>query len=227
MIPAFIMTGSMIMPATWSLCSSRRRATLPRSLNAAISVRSVMALGMPVEAGALLGLSSGPACSGCRGDGDLHRVVMTVVAALDLDDQVPAGDGAHEVDGVHGGFGAGVGEAPSWQAEAAGEFLGDHDGVRGGLGEMGPLPGLVGYRFLDGRVGVAGQGSAVAAVQVDVLVAVDVPDLRAAAVAQPDRLRRGDLPARGDTAGEVALGLLWPGVWSAAGGGRRSPPAPR
>jgi hypothetical protein len=44
-------------------------------------------------------------------------------------------------------------------------------------------------------------------VQVHVLVAVDVVDLRAAAVAQPDRLRRGDLPARGDTAREVLPGL--------------------
>jgi len=55
---------------------------------------------------------------------------------------------------------------------------------------------------------VAGQGGAVAAVQVDVLVAVDVPDLRAAAVTQPDRLRRGDLPAGSDAAGEVLFGLL-------------------
>jgi len=68
---------------------------------------------------------------------------------------------------------------------------------------MGAVSGLACYGFLDGRVSVAGQGGAVAAVQVDVLVAVDVPDLRAAAAAQPDGLRRGDLPARGDAAGEV------------------------
>ena len=136
-----------------------------------------MARGMPVEAGALLGLSFGPARSGSGGDGDLHRVVMTVVAALDLDDQVPAGDRAHEVNGVHGGFGAGVGEAPSGQAEAAGEFGRDRDGVRGGLGEVGALAGLFLDGFGDGGMGVAGQGGAVAAVQVHVLVAVDVPDL--------------------------------------------------
>jgi hypothetical protein len=44
--------------------------------------------------------------------------------------------------------------------------------------------------------------------QVHVLVAVDVVDFRALAVAQPDRLRRGDLPARGNTAGQVLLGGL-------------------
>ena len=114
--------------------------------------------------GGAVGLVFGPASFRLRGHRDLHRVVMTVVAALDLDDQVPAGDRAHEVDRVHGGFGAGVGEAPSCQAEPAGEFFGDHDGVRGGLGEMGALAGLSGYRFLDGWVGVAGQGGAVAAV---------------------------------------------------------------
>ena len=63
MIPAFIITGSMIMPAIWPSCSSSRRATLSRSLNAAISVRSVMAFGMPEEAGALAGLCRGPASS--------------------------------------------------------------------------------------------------------------------------------------------------------------------
>src|SRR5271169_3973346 len=158
--------------------------------------------------GGAVGLVSRPGYARLRGHRDLHRVVMTVIAALDLDDQVPAGDRAHEVDGVHGGFGAGVGETPFRQAEAARELPRDHDGVRGGLGEVGAQAGLACYCFRDGRVGVAGQGGAVAAVQVDVLIAVDVPDLRTAAVAQPDRLRHGDLPARGDTAGEVVLGLL-------------------
>src|SRR6478672_9363376 len=77
-----------------------------------------------------------------------------------------------------------------------------HDGTRGAV------LGLVRDGLRDRRVGVAGQGGAVAAVQVDVLVAVDIPDLRAAAAAEPDRLRHGDLPAGGDAAGEVLLGLL-------------------
>ena len=64
MIPAFIMIGSMIMPAIWSWCSSSSLATLSRSLNVAIRVRSVMARGMPVDEGALYGLWAGPASSG-------------------------------------------------------------------------------------------------------------------------------------------------------------------
>ena len=154
-----------------------------------------MALGMPVEAGALLGRSRGPAVR-VGSHGDLHRVVVAVVAALDLDDQVPAGDRAHEMDGVHGGFGPGVSESPAGQSEAAGELGRDRDRVLGRLGEVGTEAGLGADGVDDGGMGVAGQGGAVAAVQVDILVAVDVVDLRALAVAQPDRLRRGDLPAR-------------------------------
>ncbi len=74
--------------------------------------------------------------------------------------------------------------------------------------KTGHLTGLSGRGLLDGRVRVAGEGGAVAAVQVHVLVAVDVVDLRAVAVAQPDRLRCGDLPARGDPAGQVLLSRL-------------------
>ena len=64
MIPAFIMIGSMIIPATWSGCSSSSLATLSRSLNVAIRVRSVMAWGMPVDEGTCAGFSAGPASSG-------------------------------------------------------------------------------------------------------------------------------------------------------------------
>src|SRR5262249_56145388 len=53
-----------------------------------------------------------------------------------------------------------------------------------------------------GGGGGTGEAHAVPAVQVHVLVAVDVVDLGAAAVAEPDRLRDGDLPARGDPAGQ-------------------------
>src|SRR4051794_41773845 len=49
---------------------------------------------------------------------------------------------------------------------------------------------------------VTDEHHAVAAVHVDVLVAVDVVHLRAFAVAQPDGLRCRDLPARRGAAGE-------------------------
>ena len=70
----------------------------------------------------------------------------------------------------------------------------------------------------DRRVGVAGQRDAVAAVQVGVLVAVDVVQLGARAVAEPDRVRLGDLPAGGGAAGERAAS---PGGHPARSGCRR------
>ena len=63
-MPAFIMIGSTIIPAIRPGWASSSRATLPRSLNVATSVRSVIAAGMPEEDGTWLGRSRGPASSG-------------------------------------------------------------------------------------------------------------------------------------------------------------------
>ena len=125
-----------------------------------------------------------------------HRVVMAVVAALDLHDQVASGGGPHQVDRVHGRLGARVAEAPQRQSEARGEQLGDDDGVLGGLGEVGASPDPLAHRGDDRGVAVSGEHRAVAGVQVDVLGAVDVVHLGALSVAQPHRGRTGDLPAR-------------------------------
>ncbi len=46
-----------------------------------------------------------------------HRVVMTVVGPLCLDDQVPSGVRPHEVDGVHGRLGPRAAETPQRQPE--------------------------------------------------------------------------------------------------------------
>ena len=128
---------------------------------------------------------------------------MPVVAALDLDDEVAAGQRASEVHRVHGGLGARVGEPPQRQLEAAGQLAGDPDRVLGGLGEVRAAPDLLADRGDDRRMCMSRNGSAVAAVHVDVLGAVDVVDLGARAVAHPDRLRLGDLPVGRGATGEV------------------------
>jgi hypothetical protein len=51
---------------------------------------------------------------------DLERVVVSVVAAFDLDQPPPPGDGAHQMDGGEGRFGPGVGEAPQREPEPPG-----------------------------------------------------------------------------------------------------------
>jgi hypothetical protein len=99
-------------------------------------------------------------------------------------------------------------EAPERQAEAPGQLLGDRDRLLGRLGEVGAAADPPGHRGDHPRVGVADQHHPVAAVQVDVLVAVDVPDPAAGTVADPDRLRAGDLPAGGDPAGQRPPGPL-------------------
>ncbi len=133
----------------------------------------------------------------------LHRVVVAVIAALDLDDQIAPGQRAGKMDRVHGRLGAGVGEAPQRKIEAPGQLAGDPDRVLGRLGEVRAAAHPVADRLDDRRMRMPGNGSAVAAVHVDVLVAVHVVDLRALAVAHPDGLRFGDLPVGRRTPGEV------------------------
>ncbi len=139
-------------------------------------------------------------------DGDLQGVVVPVVAALDLDDVGPSGDGPHQVDGGQRRLGAAVGEAPHRQAEAPGQLGGDRDDVGDRLGEVGAVAHPLGHRGDDGRVGVAGEHRAEAAVEVDVLGAVDVPDPRASAALDEHRARRRVLPGRGDASREVGAG---------------------
>ncbi len=62
---------------------------------------------------------------------DHDVVVMAVVGAEDLHHLVAAGERAGDTDGVHGGLGPGVHEAPLGQLEVLGQMLGHDDGVLG------------------------------------------------------------------------------------------------
>ena len=78
-------------------------------------------------------------------------------------------------------------------------------GMMSGTGWAKWVPGgdAVAHRGDDRRVGVAGDHRAEAAVQVDVLVAVDVPHPGPGAALDEHRARRGVLPRRGHAAGQV------------------------
>src|ERR1022692_3270562 len=199
MMPEFIMIGSMSIPAIFPGFASSSLATAGRSLKPTTSVRSVITFGIP-------GLAGRADLVGVRADRHLHRVVVTVVAALDLDDRVTAGDGAHEVNRVHRDLGAGVAEAPLRQAEPDGKLLGDDERVWRRLGEVRAETDLAADGRHDRRMAVPSQRRAVSSGQVDVLVAVHVVDLGALAVAEPDRLRAGALPAGGHAAGQRMTG---------------------
>jgi hypothetical protein len=133
--------------------------------------------------------------------------VVAVVAALDLDEVGTVGDRPHQVDGGHRRLGARVGEAPQRDAEAAGQLGGHRDDVGRRLGEVGAPHDAFGDSANDRRVAVSGQHRAEAAVEVDVLGAVDVPHPRPDAPLEEDGARRGVLPRRGDPAGEVLARL--------------------
>ena len=127
-----------------------------------------------------------------RGRLDRHhqRVVMAVVAGFDLQDPLPSREPARDANRVKSRLGAGVGEAPLRLLESARQLARHHHTVLHGLREMRAAIYLLGDRVGDLRVGVADQHDAEAVVEVDVLVAVDVPNATALAVIRKHRLRR-------------------------------------
>ena len=138
-------------------------------------------------------------------DRDHHVVVMAVVGAEDLDDRVAAGRGPGDPDRVHRRLGAGVDVAPLRQAPAAGELLADDDRILGRRGEVGAELDPLVHRPRDRGMGVPLHHRAEAVVEVEVLVAVDIPDVRALAPRQVDRPRVARLVRRGDPADEAPL----------------------
>ena len=207
-MPAFIIIGSTIIPAISPSYRSSTFSSAPRLLNGTMTQRSVMAFGQAAggrDAGRLLDRADHVEVDE---GADHHRVVVPVVAALDLDDPIATGDGPHQVDGVHRRLGARVREAPEREAEALRELVGHDDRVVGGLREVGAERDPLGHRLHDRRVRVADGHGAVAGVEVDVLVAVDVEDARPLAVRHPDRRRPADHPVRRRATGEVLHGPL-------------------
>jgi hypothetical protein len=140
---------------------------------------------------------------------------MTVVAAFDLHDLVPAREGPGGPDGVHGGLGAGVGEAPQRQAEALRQQLG-HLGVQLARRDVERAVGELGLDGLDDeRVQVPHEQGAEAHVEVDVAVAVQVLQPGALGPGGHDRMGVVELERRRHAQGKGALrpvgGLLGAG----------------
>jgi hypothetical protein len=147
--------------------------------------------------------------------GDHHRVVVAVVGALDLDDQVALGGAAGEVDGRHRRFGPGVGEAPLRQSKAVAQVLRDDDRAVGGGGEVCALVVAGLDRLADHRARVTDAHHPEAVVEVDVLTAVDVPDQGTLAAIDVDRPGIVQLEGGGDAARHHLAGAV-----EVLGGGR-------
>ena len=136
---------------------------------------------MPFDIGVRRGLLAPAHDVGVRHDREHHRVVVAVVRALDLHDVVAAGRGARDPDRAHRRLGAGVREPHLSRGRSAGTAP-RRTAPSSSVGAAKCVPVRRGAldRLDDLRVRVADDHRAEAAVDVDVLVAVDVPDLRAA-----------------------------------------------
>ncbi len=103
-----------------------------------------------------------------------HCVVVAVVGALRLDDEVAAGVSPHQVDRIHRCLGPRAAEPPERQPEPSRELGGDLGDLGGGLGKVRPSdePFLHGGDNLG--VGVTHHQRPVPVVEIEVVVAVQV-----------------------------------------------------
>src|SRR5215212_10379458 len=105
--------------------------------------------------------------------------MMPVVAALYLDDEIPARDRAHQMHRIHRRLGARVGETPQRKTETPRELTSHHDRILRRLGEVRAprSPPRQGLDYL--RMSMADGTDTIPAVKVHILPTVGVVKLRA------------------------------------------------
>ncbi len=140
--------------------------------------------------------------------GEQHRVVVTVVRALHLDDLVAAGRGPGHADRVHRRLGARVHEPHLLELEPRADLLGQRDRRLGGHREVDALVGDLADRLDDLRVGMADHVHAEPAVEVGVLGAVDVPHARARSTLEVHGVRVSGLEVRRHAGRQALQGPL-------------------
>ena len=150
-------------------------------------------------------------------------VVPAVIVALELQDPLPTGEPPGEPDRVECRLGAGAAEDDSLGGrdhpdEPLGQLHFERVGGREGDAVIVHRPD---DRRPDAAVVVAEQDGTEGVVEVDVLVAVDVPDPRALGSLHVERIRRGAAPFALDATRRDGVGTLE----QLAGRGRRHRPA--
>ena len=108
-----------------------------------------------------------------------QRINVAVVAALKLQDLGAAGETAGQAHGGHGGLGTGVDQAYLLHGGALNNVLRQQRLALGGCAEGEAVGSRLLHCLHDGRVGIAVDHRAIGADQVDVLIAVDIPEARA------------------------------------------------
>ena len=138
-----------------------------------------------------------------------ERVVMDpVVATFELDDPVATGEGARDAHGVHRRLGARDGQAGHLAEGQLGDQLAGLDLVLARQAEADAAREALDDVGIDPLVGVAEDGRAIAHAQVDVLVAVEVPDASTLAALDVDRVVAPDPEVGVGTAGHRAQRAL-------------------
>jgi len=130
---------------------------------------------------------------------------MTVVAALELDDLLAPGVATRDPNGVHGRLGARVAEAHQVRVEAPLDLLGERHAVLDREGVAGPVGDAMLQHLGQDRVRVAGGEHAEGHVEVDVVVAIGVADVRAARIGHEQRIGVVGLEGAGHAQRQGAL----------------------
>src|SRR5207302_632361 len=131
-----------------------------------------------------------------------------VVGRFDLDHAVAAGEPTGQTNGIERGLCAAVGEAPLRLCKATMQLLSHDDVVCDRLREMRAPADLRFHRGDDRRMRMAPHHDTEPVVEVDVLVAVDVPDRASLPAIDEHRLRGRVLKRAGHTTRDHAGRLL-------------------
>ena len=209
-------TGSMRIAAISPRWRSRIASSASASLYGATTVSSDRLRGRPAEAGTVVGRIGRAHQLARRLDADEHVVVVAVVAALELEDLLAAGEAARDTERVHRRLGARVREAHEVGPEAPLDLLGEQDAVLDRERVAGAVRDPIREHLGQDRVRVARGQHAERHVEVDVLVAVGVDDARAARVGHEQRVRLVGLEGAGDAERQRPLRALVEGGARAA-----------
>ena len=137
----------------------------------------------------------------------LEIAIGAVIAAAGLQDQRPVGEGAGELHRQHAGLGAGVREQHALEGlDPADEGLGEFDlRLRGA--EPGPALGChPGQRLGHRRKGMAVDQAETVVVQIDIAIAVDIPEIGPLAALMDDGIGREITEIPGEPAGHAVAG---------------------
>ena len=134
-----------------------------------------------------------------------HLIELAMIAAAEHHDFFPPGDGAGDAHRRHHRLGPGVAEGGALIAGQLANHLGDFAGQRRLRADREAVVELLADRLNDEIGRVAEEGLAIAVDEIDIFVAVDVPDPRTLRAGADDRIDHL-LPFRAEARGRARIG---------------------